>query len=66
MRDTLFVSLEELFGETEPVATPPRQRGPVPRWQQQIEAIARLPKTQQRIVAQMLDTVLAQQSRQSA
>lgn len=62
---TLSVSLEELFGETESVATP-RKRGPVPRWQQQIEAIARLPKTQQRFSAQMLDTVLAQQSRQSA
>lgn len=62
---TLAVSLEELFGETEPAAAP-RKRGPVPRWQQQIEAIARLPKTQQRFVAQMLDTVLAQQSRQSA
>lgn len=55
---TLSVSLNELFGETESVATP--------RWQQQIEAIARLPKTQQRFVAQMLDTVPAQQSRQSA
>lgn len=56
---TLTVSLEELFGETEPLITEPR-------WQQQIEAIARLPKTQQRFVAQMIDTVLAQQSRQSA
>lgn len=63
---TLTVPLEELFGETEPVTSAPRKRGPVPRWQQQIEAIARRPKTQQRFVAQRLDTVLAQQSRQSA
>lgn len=62
----LAVSLEELFGETEPTTAMPRKRGPVPRWQQQIEAIAQLPKTQRRFVAQMIDTVLAQQSRQSA
>src|SRR5262245_41519322 len=54
----LTISLEELFGETEQPAS--RKRGPAPRWQQQIEAIARLPKTQQRFVAQMLDAVLAQ------
>ncbi|HWW72270.1 MAG TPA: hypothetical protein VN089_20210 [Duganella sp.] len=33
---------------------------PAPKWQQQLEAIAQLPKTQQRFVTQMLDTVLAQ------
>lgn len=57
---TLSVSLEELFGEGEPVTAAPRKRGPAPRWQQQIEAIARLPKTKQQFVSQMLDTVLAQ------
>ena len=39
------------------------KRGPAPKWQQQIEAIAQLPKAQQRFVSQMLDTVLAQTSR---
>ena len=39
------------------------KRGPAPKWQQQIEAIAQLPKAQQRFVLQVLDTVLAQASR---
>lgn len=57
---TLSSSLEELFGETD---QPRRKRGPAPKWHQQIEAIAKLPKTQQRFVSQMLDTVLAQTQR---
>jgi len=57
---TLTVPLEELFGETKRLAG---KRGPAPRWQQQIEAIALLPKAQQRFVSQMLDTVLAQTGR---
>lgn len=36
------------------------KRGPVSRLEQQIEEISQLPKTQQRFVTQMLDTVLAQ------
>ena len=57
---TLSASLEELFGEQAQLS---RKRGPVPKWHQQIEAIARLPRPQQRFVSQMLDTVLAQQAR---
>jgi transcriptional regulator with XRE-family HTH domain len=57
----LAVTLEDLFGHAEDATT--RKRGPAPRWQQQIEAIAQMPKTQQRFVTQMLDTVIAQQSR---
>lgn len=45
----LSVSLEELFGAAEQAA---------PRWQQQIEAISKLPETQQRFVAQVLDAVI--------
>lgn len=55
---TLSVSLEDLFGEVGQTAR--GKRGPTPKWAQQIEAIARLPKAQQRFVAQMLDTVLSQ------
>jgi transcriptional regulator with XRE-family HTH domain len=56
---TLHVSLEELFGEgSKPAAR--GKRGPAPKWQQQIEAIAKLPKARQRFVSEMLDTVLAQ------
>ena len=57
---TLAVPLEALFGETSGTA---HKRGPASRLQQQIEAISQLPKTQQRFVAQMLETVLAQAHR---
>ncbi|MEY3124462.1 MAG: hypothetical protein RLZZ573_982 [Pseudomonadota bacterium] len=53
----LLVSLEDLFGETSHAKS---KRGPTSRLQQQIDAISQLPKTQQRFVTQMLDTVLAQ------
>ncbi|WP_454844036.1 hypothetical protein [Pseudomonas gorinensis] len=36
------------------------KRGPAPKWQQQLEAIDQLPKSQQKFVAQMLDALIAQ------
>lgn len=57
---TLAVTMEELVGSPQSAA---KKRGPAPKLQQQIERIQQLPKTQQRFVMQMLDTVLAQQSR---
>jgi hypothetical protein len=54
---TLSTSLEELFGEGQQASR--AKRGPAPKWQQQIEAVAKLPRAQQRFVSQMLDTVLA-------
>ena len=60
----LTLSLDELMGQ--PVArraARSAKRGPVSRLQQQIEAVAQLPKTKQQFVSQMLDTVLAQVSR---
>jgi len=57
--NTLSVSLEELFGESNHAKN---KRGPISRLQQQVDAISQLPKTQQRFVSQMLDTVLAQAS----
>jgi transcriptional regulator with XRE-family HTH domain len=57
---TLSVSLEALFGEEQAKAAG-RKRGPVPQWQQHIEAVARLPRAQQQFVAKMIETVLAQQ-----
>jgi hypothetical protein len=39
------------------------KRGPASRLEQQIQAVAQLPKTKQQFVSQMLDTVLAQVSR---
>jgi transcriptional regulator with XRE-family HTH domain len=56
---SLGITVEDLMGEE----APPAKRGPAPKLQQQIERIQRLPKSQQRFVMQMLDTVLAQQSR---
>ena len=58
---TLDVSLEVLFGE-EPKSSRSR-RGPVPQWQEHMEAIAKLPRSRQRFVTEMLETVLAQQAR---
>ncbi|WP_196486370.1 helix-turn-helix transcriptional regulator [Burkholderia cepacia] len=54
----LSVSLEDLFGESDGLAR--SKRGPTPKWQKQIEAIAQLPRAKQQFVAQMLDAVLAQ------
>lgn len=57
---TLAVSVEDLIAKH---GTVPAKRGPAPKLLQQVERIQRLPKTQQRFVMQMLDTVLAQASR---
>lgn len=54
---TLSVSLDALFGSAKAARG---KRGPVPQWQQQIEAVARLPRSQQQFVARMIKTVLAQ------
>lgn len=58
---TLGVGLEELIGGQSHVAA--KKRGPAPKLQQHMERISQLPKTQQRFVMQMLETVLAQASR---
>lgn len=60
LSQALKVQTDALLGN-EPKAR--SKRGPTPKWQQQIEAIAQLPKAQQRFVAQILDTVLAQAQR---
>lgn len=59
---TLSVSLEVLFGEERDKASKvaARKRGPVPQWQQHIEAIARLPRSRQQFVAEMLRNVLGE------
>lgn len=53
----LGVGLEELLGES---GTATKKRGPAPKLQQQVERLARLPKSQQRVVMQMIEGVLAQ------
>jgi transcriptional regulator with XRE-family HTH domain len=58
---TLSVSLDELFGTQAKAARGSSgKRGPAPQWQQQIEAVAQLPKSQQQFVARMIKTVLAE------
>ena len=52
------MSLDELFGSQAKAAR--GKRGPVPQWQQQMEAISRLPRARQRFVTEVLQTVLAQ------
>ena len=59
--DTLAVSLDELFGSRAKAARASgSRRGPVPQWQQHIEAISRLPRSRQQFVADMLRNVLGQ------
>lgn len=55
----LAVSVEDLIGTTPATAT--KKRGPAPKLQQQMERIAKLPKTKQKFVIDMLDAMLAQQ-----
>ncbi|MFN9766233.1 MAG: helix-turn-helix domain-containing protein [Pseudomonadota bacterium] len=59
---TLSVSLMVLFGEDQEKGekATARKRGPVPQWQQHIEAIARLPRSRQQFVAEMLRNVLGE------
>ena len=56
----LSVGLEALLGEPD---TATKKRGPAPKLQQHMEHIGRLPKTKQRFVIQVLESVLAQQGR---
>jgi transcriptional regulator with XRE-family HTH domain len=57
---TLFMTpIDTLVGHTQH-SQRTGKRGPTPKWQQQIETIAQLPKAQQRFVTQVLDSVLAQ------
>lgn len=58
--EALAVSVEQLIGKKEAA---PAKRGPAPKLQQQIERIQRLPRSKQRFVMQMLDTVLQQAAR---
>ena len=56
----LEVSLDVLFDVPAKAAAKntPAKRGPAPKWQQQIEQIATLPRAKQQVVMQMLDGLL--------
>lgn len=55
----LAVPIETLLGAAYGTA----KRGPAPKLQRQLERVSQLPKSQQRFVEQMLETVLAQAAR---
>jgi hypothetical protein len=56
----LGVGLEELLGESTAATT---KRGSAPELQQHMDRIRQLSKPQQRVVMQVLESVLAQQGR---
>jgi hypothetical protein len=59
LSELLDLSFDEiLFGH--PTVRIPRKRGPASRLEQQLDAIARLPKAEQRAVSTLLTAVLAQ------
>ena len=58
--EALGVSIEDLMQSQ---ATKPSRRGPTSRIQQQLERIKQLPRSKQRFVLEMLDTVLQQNGR---
>ncbi|MCW5581811.1 MAG: helix-turn-helix domain-containing protein [Luteimonas sp.] len=55
----LGVTVEALVAE----APKPGKRGPAPKLQQQLERIQQLPKARQRMVSEVLDSLLAQAGR---
>jgi transcriptional regulator with XRE-family HTH domain len=59
----LEIPVESLFGQPHQARASNAKRGPASRLEQQVELISQLPRTKQRFVIDMLDTVLAQASR---
>lgn len=60
LADALGVSIEDLIG-TQRRST--GKRGPAPKLQQQLEQLSQLPKAKQRLVSEVLDSLIAQNSR---
>jgi transcriptional regulator with XRE-family HTH domain len=56
LSNALGISVEILIG----VETKKSKRGPTPKLQQQLEQLQRLPRSKQRFVSEMLDTILQQ------
>ena len=61
LASTLGVSVEELIGS--PTSRSAGKRGPAPKLQQQLERIRQLPKARQRVVSEVLDSLIAQSGR---
>ena len=62
MAHTFGVSVEDLIGSPAKRGTADK-RGPAPKIQQQLEQVSRLLKAKQRVVSEVLDSLLAQNSR---
>lgn len=62
LAEHLGVSLEDLIGLPAKRAAAGK-RGPAPKIQQQLEQVSRLPKAKQRMVTEVLDSLLAQAGR---
>lgn len=58
LANALAVSVEELIGTD--TATAAKKRGPAPKLQQQMDRIAKLPKTKQKFVIEILNAMLQQ------
>jgi len=56
----LAVSVEELIGE--PTKAAKSKRGPSSKLQQQLERVSNLPRSKQKFVIDMIDTVIQQQA----
>ena len=61
LADTLGVTVEDLIGA--PAKRGTGKRGPAPKLQQQLERIQQLPRARQRVVSEVLDSLLAQAGR---
>jgi len=61
LANALSIQVEDLIGSSNKRAT--SKRGPAPKLQQQLEQLSRLPKDKQRLVSQVIESVLAQADR---
>lgn len=61
LADQLGVSVEDLIGT--PARRTTGKRGPAPRMQQQLEQVSRLPRAKQRIVSDVIESLIAQSAR---
>ena len=64
LAQVLGTTVEELIGQAP--ARAGAKRGPAPRLQQQLEQLAALPKSKQRAVMEVLESMLAQAAREEA
>lgn len=56
-------SVESLIDKPAPAKTANKKRGPAPKIQQQLERVSALPKSEQRVVMRLIDSMFAQAGR---